>query len=334
LQEIIKQGRVDNKTKVGKQTVAQYVDSNKGVLETRYGQTKLTGDVDKALGGDKAMRSNAEKLKLAKQTGNADQIAAAQTALDESSASFFSERGKADISKMNVNGVLGEDAFKDNPELARAQLKAIAEKQAQLLPSVLAKASGKTIWGTVGANGKSRGGIVGHYNDILEKAVAAEMSSGALKQDQGDIAARFAAQVNQATTNPAAVPAIATEQATIQTRFKAEMDKVKVDLDNVRLSGIGDLPAAQKEYNTKITALQDQQKQEEQRVISNYTGSLMEQQAQEEDELIKAYRKKAGDRLGKERFDRVLANNMFGTAPEEKATAEEKSAESKPAAKT
>jgi hypothetical protein len=69
-------------------------------------------------------------------------------------------------------------------------------------------------------------------------------------------------------------------------------------------------------------------------VISNYTGSLMEQQAQEEDELIKAYRKKAGDRLGKERFDRVLANNMFGTAPEEKATAEEKSAESKPAAKT
>ena len=303
LQELIRQGRVDNKTRVGKQTVAQYVDSNKGVLETRYGQTKLTGDIDKALGSDGKMRRDAEKLKLANKNGMPDEIAVAQTALDESSASFFSERGKGDISKMNVNGAFGKDAFNDNPELARAQLKAIADKQAQLLPSILAKASGKTI-----------GNITTEYENFMKPAVERELA-----KEKGEVELRYASD-----------DGIATIRASYTTKSDKATADLKDALQSVRLSGIGNPTAAQQAYDDTMKNLKEKQDVEER----DYLNSLQKKKGQEIEGLNgDEHRDEIKKRLGG-KFYKTLGNNTFGIAPEEKGGAEEKPVEPKAGAKT
>jgi len=311
IKQLSDQKRLDNTFVVGPTgtPITDYFDTNKDELEKTLGQGKLSKDIDKTFGSDAAMRQRATELKLAKQTNNNELISDAQKKLDEASADFLSKKEKGDITKMNVNSVFGENAFRDNPELARAQLKAMVENQAQLLPSLLQGATGgtiKTIWGD-----KERG-IQGEYDKIIEAVVEAERNSESFQKKKEDAGSNFKAEIEKAKVKDFTNELIIGESV-----------QEKDVLDAARISGIGDIAAAQDAYNKKLDEAR-----------KKYIDSISQQQKQAEEELEKTLREDVEKRLGKDKLGKAIGlNAMSGSSPAPSVATEEKTTETKPVGK-
>lgn len=117
---------IDKKQLKGNETVAgqdikTWMDSNADAIE-RYGQNKMKGDFDKVMGSNTEMRQ-------AKTPG------ARRVATDK----FVEGMDKQDAAKMNVDARFGEDSDEATDLLA-----SMAMNRPDLLPSVIARAKGKT----------------------------------------------------------------------------------------------------------------------------------------------------------------------------------------------
>jgi hypothetical protein len=122
----------------------------------------MGSDANKAIGSDKAMR-DAEKEVAALAVG-ARAGSAAMTTLQEATEKFVEKLGKSDISKMNVNNVLGNDTI-----LSRALAQRFALSAPELVPSALPK-----------MNSKSLRNFNTMYEEVLAKEIADAAGNSAL----------------------------------------------------------------------------------------------------------------------------------------------------------
>lgn len=138
--KLVEMGELKGNETVNGKNVKEFLDSNGSVIE-RYGQTKpLVVDANKAMGESTEMRSAKKELDVATKAGT--NTAAAMAKLNQVTKDFVEKLSKADVAKMNVNGM-----FEDNTDASRLLLSNIAQFNPSLLPGMLAKAKG-----SVGAN--------------------------------------------------------------------------------------------------------------------------------------------------------------------------------------
>jgi hypothetical protein len=329
------QGRLGDNVKIEGQSFSDYIDSDRDGLST-LSQGKLLKDADKALGSDRAMRDANRALKLARQSGNAAAVTAAESALQSRSTAFYSSSDLSDVSKINANAAFGVGS---DPDLARAQLKAIAETQPHVIPSVLSR-----------ANGVTRGKIQTTYDDILDKAKkdATAEDNPEYMNERNAIIAKYEtakSRVNAPDSEErkavlaAAAPSIESSLKPEQDRIRAELAdaaaelaKVKENSDTVRISGIGDLAKAQSDlakaqsdYNAKDADLKRQmldldrkRKDAEEKAVSDHIDSLTQQGEIDKKDLEERTLQSVESRLGKKRIDQAFATNaFFGQASEQ-----------------
>jgi hypothetical protein len=130
--KLVEMGELTGTEDVNGKNIKEFLDSNGDVMK-RYGQTKLSGDADKAMGESKEMRDARKKVDAATEAGT--DTAAAMQELNNAVRRFVEKLSKADVAKMNVNGM-----FSDETEDSKQTLASIAKYNPALLPNILAKA--------------------------------------------------------------------------------------------------------------------------------------------------------------------------------------------------
>jgi hypothetical protein len=136
--KLVEKNSLSEDVMVGRRSIKDFMDDNKNVIKANYGSGKLSGDADKALGGDKDMRTTERALSnLTKGTKEYD---ATLQKLDAATDAFVAKLEKGDMSKMNVNDVLGKDT-----EMARALSRSFGKTAPQLISSAMAKMKSPTL---------------------------------------------------------------------------------------------------------------------------------------------------------------------------------------------
>ena len=258
------------------------------ISEQSLGQGKLLKDVDKSLGSDKDMRDAAR--------------AGDQTKLDDAASKFFDGLTKGDVSKsMNVDSVFGGDP---NDPIMQAQLRAIANKRQDLIPSILAKGNGKT--------GKN---IQEPYRKILDEVVTRRvketLDSGEFKQQIADIQNDFDAQIDAAKTNADSLDAVK--------GLSTEKERAEEQLKNDRVGFVADPVVAQRKYDSTMKDIDDRRT----KIINDYIASLEKQRDAKKESIEADVKKDVEKKYGKKAFEQAVANNTFGVAPENTAAPKE-----------
>jgi len=168
--ELMKQGKLDKKTMVGNQSIADFMDSHNAAVD-RYGQGKLRKDVDKTLGSNYDMRKEEKKIlkpatevmdeiknyekekkdleRQGKPTDNVDKelakaedrLAEVLKPLHEVTRKYYGQGGleAADIRKMQANTALSPES-----PMSVAIARAIPEVNPSFLPVLLQKTTGES----------------------------------------------------------------------------------------------------------------------------------------------------------------------------------------------
>ncbi len=145
--KLAEKGELTDDLMVNGKNIKDFKDENDRVIKENYGSGKISGDADKALGSDKAMRDAAKALnRVAAANGDTTEALAHYT---QASKEFIQKLSKADVSKMNVDGMIkpvkdANGSITGATMASRELLSVIAQHNPQLLTPMLTKAKGAT----------------------------------------------------------------------------------------------------------------------------------------------------------------------------------------------
>lgn len=286
LQQLSSAGKLDDTVKLKDgQSLTDFADANNARLGTTLGQGKLLGDIDKALGSDKEMRVAARDKNQAK--------------LDEEANKFYTTLTKSDIKSMNVNSVFGGDI--KNP-LAQAQLRAIANRGQDLMPSIMAK-----------GNSKMKDNIETTYRGMLKEVVTKRvgdiLASPEFTKQFQDVKDDYAGQGAAVETNADSLDAVKA--------LNLEKGQSEAQLKRDQSVGFApNLAAAQQKYDSTIKDIDARRK----KIIADRTAELESQRDAKMESMRAKVEEDVEKRYGTKAFDRAIASATFSAAPENPTT--------------
>ena len=139
LKELHKRGKLHKIDKIGGKDLTTWMDDNEKLFKN-YGQGKLESDINKQLGGNKAMRQAEREVNATPEPdekGNkTPERIAAEKKLDEATDKFTENWDKGDAAQINPN-----IAFKKDTPMARALLKSFALQSPSFAQPAFSKAN-------------------------------------------------------------------------------------------------------------------------------------------------------------------------------------------------
>ena len=292
--------KISHDVKVGDATIGDFLDSNENSLN-RNGQGGLIKATNGLLGSNKKMRDANRGLKQATTPQEKEQ---AKQILEKETDEYFSEEGKDGVGKMNVNSAFGEKAFEENPELAKAQLNSIAQRQSHLLSSIVKNANGKTLNKLFGNDRTS-----GEYGKLLEDETRKELGSEEHSQKKARVQSlheEALQKLNQGQDFDSLSEEIKTTLATNKQAHEIAMKDLADTFKNATrdLKSQSEITAAQREYDDKVANLKA-------KTQAGYITTLTQKSKEALNAIDTEARNNIRKKMGADKVEKILLNNTF-----------------------